>query len=57
MVFMNSCSASICPIISIERSGQKLVVEVKSFIGASKEDIVLAFHEPKMRQYADFAAV
>ncbi len=23
--------------------------------GVSKEDIVLAFHEPKMRQYTDFA--
>jgi XisI protein len=25
--------------------------------GVPKEDIVLAFHEPKIRQYADFAAV
>lgn len=24
--------------------------------GVPKEDIVLAFHEPKMRQYTDFAA-
>jgi XisI protein len=26
-------------------------------VGVPKEDIVLAFHEPKMRKYADFAAV
>lgn len=25
--------------------------------GVDKEDIVLAFHEPKMRQYTDYAAV
>ncbi|AFY48774.1 XisI protein [Nostoc sp. PCC 7524] len=25
--------------------------------GVPKEDIVLAFHEPKMRQYTDFAVV
>jgi len=25
--------------------------------GVPKEDIVLAFHEPKIRQYTDFAAV
>ncbi|OCQ98349.1 DNA element excision controlling factor XisI [Nostoc sp. MBR 210] len=25
--------------------------------GVSKEDIVLAFHEPKMRQYTNFAVV
>jgi hypothetical protein len=25
--------------------------------GVPKEDIVLAFHEPKMRRYADFATV
>jgi hypothetical protein len=25
--------------------------------GVPPEDIVLAFHEPKMRQYTDFAAI